>query len=223
MAKKIRYWINGKPFSSQSAMKKHFQSILKSAAIGEPVSGDTFGDCISLFQRHPEWQSKSGVGIKDIVVRKNPVFNDRCFWIYRTDGTDTDISYLTCLSGRKKTGRSEFMAACRNAIVDQVLSYKRERFREFPIVRCEITGRMVSERDAEIDHVTPFCHIVDLFISERSIDISSVKYIGNGDGEITTDFADVSLMSDWQSFHRKNARLQVTHREANQAKGSKVL
>lgn len=223
MAKKIRYWINEKPFCSQLAMKKHFQSILKSAVIGRPLSGDTLDDCLALFQRHPEWESKLGSGIKEIVVRKNPVYNDRCFWIYRTDGTDTDISYLTCLSGKKKTGRSKFMAACRNAVVDQVLSYKKERFRDFPLVCCGITGRMVSERDAEIDHITPFCHIVDRFISERGIDASSIEYIDHGDGGIATDFADISLVSDWRSFHEKNARLQVSHREANQAKGSKVL
>ena len=221
MIRTPKYVINSKPFTSQDGIKKHFQGILKTAKIGEPLSGEELEDCIALFMRHPEWSEKKGVGVKSVQVINNPVYGDRCFWIYRTDGSTTDISYLTCVKAKKKNAREQFMAAARFAVVDQILEFKRAAFGVRFVAKCEITGRMVSEEQCHIDHVYPFSKLVDKFIKDFGIDIEFVEYKQKGDGDIVTQFAEEYIEIKWQEFHLKFAELQVTHREANQAKGCK--
>lgn len=221
MIRTPKYIINSKPFTSQDAIKKHFQTILRNAALDQVLSGEFLQDCLELFQRHPEWEQKRGCGVACIKVIKNPVFGDRCFWIYRTDGSDTDISYLTCVKAKHKTPRSQFMAAARFAVVDQVIEFKRQVFNGKFLVPCKITGKLISEDQAEVDHVFPFARLVDRFITQYHIDVELIEYINKGDGDIITCFKSDVIEQKWKAFHEKHAKLQITHREANQAKGSK--
>lgn len=219
MIRTPKYVINSKPFTSQDGIKKHFQGILRSAAIGEPIAGEKLEDCLCLFARHPEWDVKRGCGIASVCVVNNPVYGDRCFWIYRVDGTNTDISYLTCVKAKKKNAREQFMAAARHAVVNQIIEFKNSVFGLRFVAKCGITGRLVSQCDADVDHVFPFVRLAERFMQEHSIDVEFIEYKNKGDGDITTEFADLALERKWQQFHRIHAKLQITHREANQQKG----
>ena len=217
-----KYIINGKAFSSQIALRRYFQEVLQSCDVGKELDGETLSDCIALFSRHPEFDQKQGSGIESVRVVLNPIFGDRCFWIYRTDGSHTDISYLSCVTAKKPTARKAFMAACRNAIYDQIAAFKRLRFSQNLVIKCEISGRLVSEQDAHVDHFIPFVNLVERFISSRRIDIQSVAIIDKGDGDIVTEFADGDLKKKWQEYHWHNATLQITHKEQNMAKGARI-
>lgn len=222
MNKPPKYIINSKPFSSQSAIKLHFQEILKDAVIDQDLPVQQFLDCISLFQRHPNFAEKFGCGIKSIRVVLNPVYGDRCFWICRSDGSHTDISYLTCISAKGRTPRQAFMSACRQAIADQVIAFKRSKFIAHPLVKCEISGKLVSEKDSHVDHFVPFVNMVEVFTKTRRIDIGQVEYTDRGDGDIVTEFACERLRKQWQEYHWHNSVLQIVHKDENAAKGSKV-
>lgn len=221
MIRTPKYIINSKPFTSQEAIKKHFQEVLRHAVLDQALAGETLEDCIELFKRHPEWTQKKGCGIDSVRVIENPVYGDRCFWIYRTDGTDTDISYLSCVKSKAKSPRSQFMAAARNAVVDQILDFKRQAYNGRFMVHCQITGKLVAESDADVDHVFPFVRLVDRFITQYHIDIDAVEYKNKGDGDIVTCFENDIIEKKWKKFHLKHAKLQITHRKANQSKGSK--
>ena len=39
------------------------------------------------------------------------------FWVHRTDGTDTDISYVSAVKGDPKSNAQEFSDACRGAAI----------------------------------------------------------------------------------------------------------
>lgn len=221
MIRTPKYIINSKPFTSQDAIKKHFQAVLRNAVLDQVLSGEVLEDCLELFARHPEWDQKRGCGIACVKVVESPIYGDRCFWIYRTDGSDTDISYLTCVKSKGKTPRAQFMAAARCAVVDQIIKFKRKAFNGRFVVHCEITGKLVSEDNADVDHIFPFARLVDRFITQYHIDIAAVEYVNKGDGDIVTCFSSDIIEQKWKAFHEKHAKLQITHREANQAKGSK--
>ncbi|GLI45433.1 hypothetical protein MBOURGENBZM_02250 [Methanoculleus bourgensis] len=54
----------------------------------------------------------------------------------------------------------------------------------------------------EVHHAgIPFIDIVDLFIRKHSVDIEHIDYIGNGDCEDFTQFADRELATRWIEFH----------------------
>lgn len=222
MNKPPKYVINSKGFNSQPAIKLHFQGILRDAVIDADLPDEQFQDCISLFERHPDFVEKRGCGIKSVKVVFNPLFGDRCFWIYRTDGSHTDISYPTCISAKGRTPRQAFMSACRYAIADQVIAFKRSKFNAHPLVKCEISGKLVSEKDSHVDHFVPFVNMVEVFAKTRRIDIGKVDYIDKGDGDIVIEFACESLEKQWQDYHRHNCVLQIVHKDENAAKGSKV-
>lgn len=222
MNKPPKYIINGKPFNSQDAIRLHFQGVLQSCELGQDLTGDLLADCLCLFERHPEFEQKRGCGIASVKVVLNPVFGDRCFWIYRTDGTDTDISYRVCVTSKKPTKRQAFMAACRAAIAEQVLAFKRSRFNNNPLIKCQISGRLVSESDAHVDHFIPFINLVEHFVSTRYVNIDTVQYQPKVDGDFVTKFANESLEKQWQEYHRLNATLQITHKSENMAKGVRI-
>jgi hypothetical protein len=222
LTKPPKYIINGKAFNSQDAMRKHFQCVLQSCELGQDLTGELLQDCLCLFERHPEFEQKRGCGIASVKVVLNPVFGDRCFWIYRTDGTETDISYRACVTSKKPGQRQAFMAACRIAIADQVLAFKRFQFNRHPLVKCNISGRLVSESDSHVDHFIPFINLVEHFVSTRRIDIDAVRFKPKVDGSFVTEFACESLKKQWQEYHRLNATLRIAHKSENMAKGVRI-
>ena len=55
-----------------------------------------------IFVNHNEWEIKKGVGIDHLEVRISTTFRkNKEFWIVRTDGTETDISFTKCLTNNK--------------------------------------------------------------------------------------------------------------------------
>ncbi|KAG0597885.1 hypothetical protein M758_12G027900 [Ceratodon purpureus] len=54
-----------------------------------------------LLEYHPNAEKKRGSGIDFIKIKRHHTFKDvRCFWVVRTDGTETDFSYHKCLKGK---------------------------------------------------------------------------------------------------------------------------
>jgi hypothetical protein len=220
---KPKYLINGKPFKSLDEMKKHFRRILDNATIGLDLPEDQFLDCIDFFRRHPEFDKKQGVGIKSVQVRINQVFFHPEFWICRTDGTRTDISYRSCLSGKKRSRKEDFFSACRRAVADQVIAFKKNAFAKSDVVRCALSGKMVTTADSEVDHKYPFVLLVADFIEKNTIDIEQIAIADKGDGDVLTTFECDAFSQRWQDYHANNAELQIVCKQKNRDKGSKVL
>ena len=104
-------------FKTKKAAIEHFRKYLHEAEEWKPLEGDAFDDVCGLIMRHPSKDEKIGSGIDAIYVRQNPMFpTQRSFWIRRTDGTETDFSYLRCIDGCDKSARHWFNAACRYAV-----------------------------------------------------------------------------------------------------------
>jgi hypothetical protein len=56
--------------------------------------------CLHLFKHHPQHEAKVGAGITGIQVCLDD-YGNKYFHLHRRDGSDEDISWVTCLSAIK--------------------------------------------------------------------------------------------------------------------------
>ena len=64
---------------------------------GDTVSLRDFQFLMFVLEKHPKVAEKVGVGVSRILVDKNEVYNSRCFYAIRIDGSKEHFSYLKCL------------------------------------------------------------------------------------------------------------------------------
>lgn len=77
------------------------QEILSRHHYGESVLKGDFDFLMTIFEGHPNWQDKKGTGISEIKVQSTE-YNNKCFCLYRLDGTSVDISYVAAIRGNPK-------------------------------------------------------------------------------------------------------------------------
>lgn len=56
--------------------------------------------CLELFKHHPHYLQKFGVGVSRVQVRLDE-YGNKCFHLYRLDGSDDEISWTKCLRAAK--------------------------------------------------------------------------------------------------------------------------
>lgn len=95
--------IDTKTFPKAGDARIFFSEMLQRYSPGDRVSDEDAAHLTALLRRHDEEAEKVGSGIAHISVGPAPdYFNQRCFWITRTDGSRIDFSYQHCLE--KKPG-----------------------------------------------------------------------------------------------------------------------
>lgn len=102
--KKIKYTLGNTNFSTKVEIKTMYRGILDSYEKNTiPTSEDQY-HILNLFKWHPNYVEKSGVGIKRFEVRIGPPyeFQQKCFYVIRTDDTYDDFSYTGCINNIKK-------------------------------------------------------------------------------------------------------------------------
>lgn len=164
-----------------------------------------------VFPLHPEWKDKVGVGIDHIEVRDTK-YRNKCFYIIRTDGTETDISYTASLTPHSKM--DDIMAACRNAVSSTIGLFKRSVVLPFT---CPITGEIVTDKsNVHIDHYDPtFKELVEMWLKDKDVDDIYKKTLkSNRDGCIYTYF-DTATYMDFNTFHSNHAHLRAVSKTAN--------
>lgn len=204
-------------FKTKKAEIEHFRKYLHESEEWIQLEGQAFNDVCGLIERHPSKDEKIGSGIDAIYVRRNPKFpSQRSFWIRRTDGSETDFSYLRCIDGCDKSSRHWFNIACRYAVTNQTIEFKRQAFIDYETIVCPMTGEQLTWQSCHVDHESPtFNELVDAFIQKRKIVLLESLYEKRTDGDCEVRFASFALAEDWRTFHAGNARLRVVSVKAN--------
>jgi len=168
----------------------------------------------ALLARHPRAAEKIGLGVRAIRVDANSVWGGSpMLTIVRTDGTTTDFSYMKCICTPSARGRLQ--AACRRAVVEDVLAFKREYFRchadEANRVLCPLSGKRLGWTEVHVDHAPPwaFRRIVDAFVERHDMQPSAVAILGAADGQVEPRLADRELADQFRCFHASVAHLRV--------------
>lgn len=211
---KKTYTINGIEFQTQGAAKDHAKAILYAGQVGTVLSPADQAFMIAYFEQfHNNWPQKVGSGIKNIAKVVEPNYGKlRAFFIFRTDGTCTDISYGI----KKPNPKGDFKKALRQSIVPQVIQYKRRRFDLEGVVLCEITGEALTFETAHVDHSNPtFDEIAEAFISmERILDFDGLVIDGR-DNHTVYELYDKSVEQRFWLFHRERAVYRILSAIAN--------
>jgi hypothetical protein len=215
-------------FRTKKELADRARSILYRHGFGVPIPEPDFTFLCGLLRRHPQSAAKVGPGVAAMTVEPNPVYpSSRGFWLTRTDGTRADFSYLECIraTGQKAKVRS----ACRAAVADQVVEFRRSHFREHAgpdgRVECPILGVRVSVCESHVDHRPPltFERLLADFLAAEGIDAEEVGTTSEGDGEIGDRLADGDLERRWREFHRRHADLRVASAAGNTKQGRKAV
>ncbi len=208
----MRILVGDEIFESKAAVKRRVQPMLKRVGLLSPEDEKFMRD---LLLRHRRAESKIGVGIKAIRTWKVPPYNTIGFYIDRVDGSGTDFSYLQCIE--PDTTADWFAAACRTAIVPQVVAAREVAFGNSDVTSCAVTGVRVTRRDHHVDHAPPwtFKVIVDAFIQEYEIDVDAVPLLGRTDNETVKSFAEPEASRLFAEYHQERAELRVVSKHAN--------
>ncbi len=192
-------------------VKKIIQNILNNCEINNWLDEENKNILIDLLRNHKNYSSKIGCGIKGFKIQYNS-WNQKSFYLYRIDGSSTDFSYLACLN--PPTLNSLIKSACRNAIKNDVISFKIRKFEIEKITISEISNKEVSFNNCEVDHYNPtFKEIFEEWIKDKKInrkDISQSK-----DNCETIYFIDQKLKNDFKIFHNELANLRIITKEEN--------
>ncbi len=208
--------VNGEFFATKSALTNRVRGILYAHVPEHRIESPDLEFLTALLNRHPKAILKIGSGIHCIFVRVNRAFGDqRGFWLQRLDGSETDWSFIECITPSDQ--RKKFASAARAAIAYQVIAFKRRESQHLNSFCCPVTGEHVSIEEAHVDHREPwtFEAILDAFIREFSIDVQGFSIESDGDGQLSDRFTDRDMEMEWRKFHAEKAGLRLVSQRAN--------
>ena len=165
-----------------------------------------------LFQNHPSWQQKKGVGVADI-IKMQTKYGDYCFGILRKDGTKTDISFHVSISGAP-TKRALVIQACRPAI-EPIMIHAHQKV-NFGVDKCPITNELLIKGQTHIDHYDlTFAELFKEYVKKHGLNTLFAAINQPKDNELGRYFVDQRVKEDFITFHNANTHLRAVTKEAN--------
>jgi len=197
-------------FKTQKALKEHFKGLIQKIGLCESILNEYpqhYNDFIELFKRHPNYDEKCQ-NIIDIMIRKNPVYNNLELIIKKEDDSIDDISYLVCVSGKPK---NDLKTAMREAIQPQI-----DEFKSMSILICELCNSTTS---IHIDHHSDFTPFEKLYIDFMNINKLPIPTSFNSNKAHINCFKekDKEFSKSWYEYHRLNVSLRVLCKKCNQS------
>lgn len=221
---------NGREWRTQSAAEAHFRELRDRYELKVPIDDpQDHDDLAALLERYDtaivEGVSKIGAGIHHFEVRMNYIpgrGSTRGFWVVRTDGSETDFSFIAAVKGTPKPEAQSFADACRSAVADDLQRAKTSFFAEHGDasgrVPCDITGELISPEDAHLDHAYPkFSHLVITFRAARGWHegVPAGIVSQSQDRQTITTFVDEATAQAFRDFHRRAADLRIIKKGKN--------
>lgn len=222
---------NGRSWKTQTAALAHFKAMLARYSDNQDVEDRSdHDDLVALLERYDavitDSPAKIGSGIDHFFRRRNlgEGYSTPGFWVHRTDGTDTDFSYIDAVKGQPKSNAQEFYDACRGAVAADLLAAKKRHFETHADsagrVPCDLSDELISFAEAHLDHAYPtFGQLVVSFRAARGWQhgVPVGVLTPPADAQTTTSFLDGSVADAFQQFHRGAATLRVVSRTRNLA------
>jgi hypothetical protein len=230
MARKPVTLSNGKAWETQGAAEQHFRDLRDRYPLNTPIDDVADHDDLSaLLERYDlailDGASKIGCGIDHFEVRMNYMPNrgsTKGFWVVRTDGSETDFSFISAVKGEPKAQAQEFADACRAAVAADLVKAKKTFFEEYGgatgVVPCEMTDAPITQAEAHLDHAFPtFGQLVVTFRAARGwhAEIPQGVLTRAQDGQTTTTFTDPEVAKAFMDFHHAAATLRIVAKGKN--------
>ena len=182
------------------------------------LSCEDFHFMLNLLHNHPQRERKIGSGIVGIYILQNPVYkNQRTFILRRYDGTETDFSWMECItpSSHCKKVRSAFRAI----VAPSIIQFKKNFFAKLMGSSvCELTKVPITFSTSHVDHKPPntFEQLLSDFLASQNLIMEEICLKdGFKDNVYTEELENRDVASSWQNYHHKYANLRVIHAKAN--------
>jgi hypothetical protein len=209
--------IDGMVFPTSGVFKIYVQKLLNDLPQGVVIEEPYHAFLCQLVKRHPEAADKIGSGIKHFKVLTNTNYGgkNRCFYLFRTDGTHTDFSYQKCVA--TPTAWQEYTDALRAGVMDQMIEAREGAFGSNEEINCPIRKTPMTRSVSYTDHVAPdtFVALVERFNDEEWIHEENPPQTEGGDNACSRRLSDKGFEERWKYFHRMNAKLRVISKEAH--------
>lgn len=197
----------------QTELTKKCQEILyKYNLKAQVIEDEEIQFLLSVFEKHNEWESKLGAGIKSISIMRSQ-FGNRYFQLNRVDNTFTDISFTQSI--KKPSKISDIKKACRHAIRLEVIKFRNDNV-QFGNTVCTFSNEVLTKSNTHIDHFDlTFDEMFKLWILDKDINLLYTKINETKDNEFETYFIDESVKQDFTIFHNNNSKLRAVSKNAN--------
>lgn len=194
----------------------YYKKILNSYNVGETLNKNDMIEIIDLLKCHPEFERKSSLGIKNIIIEKVK-HGSKAFHVINNKLESEAFSYIKCINGEKPP-LTVFSNTCRNVIQADINLVKYQYFKDHSKkgkVKCQETGELCKWEELVVDHRQPntFSIIVDRFIELNNINHNLIEYIEITDG--VYDFADKEVSIKFKKYHKEKANLRIVKKEKN--------
>lgn len=209
----VKYTIQGKDYTATSIIKE-LSNILKRTRLDSEVEESDLDFVLEAFKAAPYYEEKTrGQQIVKVVKRKSGSYGTSCFFIYREDGTYTDISFTKMF--RKDPQKDDVINALRQAI-DPIISNFRKDFT--PGV---YEGELLEDVNlADVDHYDKtFNELAWEWIRNNGGIEALIKKVNKTeDGSTITCFIDERLNESFRAFHDQNTHLRFLPKNKNRSK-----
>ena len=211
--------IQGQTFSTKKSLEEKCKKILNSYKSGDRLNLFDEEFMISFFMQLAKSNKLKGQNIVAIYVRKSTLFRNLQFWIKREDGTETDISYPSCIYPPKPI--EEISDACRRAVGSIITEYK---FKHVYPTTSDLSGQSIlCPDDAEVDHYDmDFVELVRNWVSLNGGEEKVHSKINETeDGSEKTEFTDRALVESFIQYHNSHTHLRLITVEENRKRKKK--
>jgi hypothetical protein len=204
-------FLPSRTFKSKSEAVTFFKEMLNRYKDSEEIRNNDDTLLYELLQRHPNADEKIGVGVEVFYRDRSPIHPSSCFHIERKDGTTTDFSYKSCISGNAISLYQQFYEACRFSVSQELINQKNKLFRDANgILPCSRTGVLIKINEADYRHTSPaFREIVRGFVDKYSIKISHNLLTKSSDMQYVTRFADTEIEKLFKNYHKSHSNLAI--------------
>lgn len=155
-----------------------------------------------------------------VVVRVHPIYRCKHLMVMTSNGNEKSMSYKTLSSPCRRMSRARQFRqnAFRSEINSHIIEYRRQTFNNSKYIVCGITGKALAPWQSHIDHVVPFCSLVERFLQQEGIDnLVDVRYMYVNR---QLRLRDRGMAERWKEFHKTNCVLRVVSIEANLTRGT---
>lgn len=100
MGKAISVTVDGQFFHKKGDLTIYIRSLVGKYQIGDFLTAEDRAFCLSLFESHPSYPDKLSPGVDriQVLVQEKGTVG---FQIYKSNGTNDDISWTECVRNRK--------------------------------------------------------------------------------------------------------------------------
>ena len=209
---RIKYTIKGQDYTATSIIEEA-STILIRTRLNSEVQGADLDFILEAFKSAPYYEEKTkGQQIVKVVKKKSGNYGTSCFFIYREDGTSTDISFTKMF--RKDPQKDDVIKALRQAI-DPIISNFRKDFKS-----GVYEGEWLEDiSQADVDHYNKtFNELAWEWIRNNGGIEQLIKKVNKTeDGSTRTYFIDENLNESFRKFHNNNTHLRFLPKEINRS------